>query len=130
MPEQIESDQVVHLMVAVLAVAGYSLEQAWNLRASLQKEGLMDSKEIEKLDEAEVVRRLARIGYDRGPVVTLSMAKRLMSLHAAVRNGVLEQAVRLMRDNQLKEAEKVLCTVKGVGPMVFKQFARLEGVTK
>jgi len=128
--EQVKSEQVVHLVVAVLAVGGYSLHRAWNLRANLQKEGLTDSKAVEKCDEAEIVRRLAKSGYDRGPSVTLSMAKRLMALHAAVRDGVLAQVVRLLRDDRVKDAEKVLCAVKGVGPMVFNQFARLEGATK
>jgi hypothetical protein len=130
MSEQVEPEQVVHLVVAVLAVGGYSLQRAWNLLASLQKEGLTDSKAVEKYDEAEVVRRLARSGYNRGPTVTPSMAKRLMALHAAVRDGVLAQAVRLLQDGRIKDAEKVLCTIKGVGPMVFNQFVMLERVMK
>lgn len=124
---QVESEQVENFVVAVLAVGGYSLQRAWDLLASLQKEGLTNSKAFEKYDEAEVVRRLARSGYDRGPTVTTSMAKRFIALHAAVRAGVLAQAVGLMRDGRVKDAEKVLCTVKGVGPMVFNQFAMLEG---
>jgi len=128
--EQLESESVVHLMVAVLAVGGYSLQRAWNLLESLKKEGLTNPKVVEKCDEAEVVRRLARSGYDRGPTVTWSMAMRIMALHAAVRGGVLAQAVRLLRDGRVKDAEKVLCEVKGVGPTVFKHFAVLEGATK
>jgi hypothetical protein len=128
--EQVESEPVVHLMVAVLAVGGYSLQRAWNLLPSLQKEGLTDSKAVEDYDEAEIVRRLSRSGYDRGPIVTASMAKRLMALHTAVRNGVLAQTVRLLREDRVKDAEKVLRTVKGVGPVVFNQFAVLEGAMK
>jgi hypothetical protein len=58
------------------------------------------------------------------------MASRLMALHAAVRNGVLIQASRLMREGRLQDAEKTLCGMKGIGPMVFKQFAVLEGAAK
>jgi hypothetical protein len=130
MSEQVESAQVVHLVVAVLAVGGFSLQRAWNLIASFQTEGLTDSKAVEKYDEAEVVRRLARSGFNRGPTVTTSMAKRLMALHVAVRDGVLAQAVRLLRDGRIKDAEKVLCTIKGVGPTVFNQFVMLEGAMK
>lgn len=58
-----------------------------------------------------------RAGHDRGPTVTTSMAKRLMALHAAVREGVLTQTSQLMREGRLQEAERALCKVKGVGPM-------------
>jgi hypothetical protein len=114
----------------MLAVGGYSLQQVWDLLPSLEREGLADPQIVEMLDEAEVVRRLARSGYDRGPTVTVSMANRLMALHAAVRNGVLTQASRLMQEGRLQDAEKTLRSVKGVGPMVFKQFAALKGVAK
>jgi hypothetical protein len=122
-PEHIE-----HLIVAMLAVGGYSLERAWVLLPDLEKEGLADPKVVETLDEAEVVRRLARSGYDRGPTVTAFMADRLLAIHAAARNGVLEQVSGLMREGRLRDAEMMLCRVKGVGPIVFKQFATLEGV--
>ncbi|HXG47422.1 MAG TPA: hypothetical protein VNO52_07355 [Methylomirabilota bacterium] len=123
-------EQVDHLVVALLAVGGYSLQRAWDLLPALQNEGLTDAKAAERLDEAEVVRRLARAGYDRGPIVTTSMAKRLIALHAAVRGGILTHAFGLMREGRLQDAEKAFCKVKGVGPMVFKQFAALEGVVK
>ncbi len=124
------SEQEDHLVVALLAVGGYSLQRAWDLLPALQREHLADAKAAEELDEAEVVRRLARAGYDRGASVTTSMAKRLMAVHAAVRDGVLAQASRLMRDGRLQDAERVLCQVSGIGPTVFKHFAVLEGALK
>src|SRR6267378_3203444 len=117
------SERIVHLVIAALAVGGYSLERAWDLRPKLEREGLVDPKVVEMLDEAEVVRRLATCGYDRGPIVTASMASRLIALHAAVRIGVLAQTSELMQNGRLQDAEKVLRRVKGVGPMVFRQFA-------
>src|SRR2546427_5460235 len=105
---QVESERVENFVVAVLAVGGYSLQRAWNLLPSLRKEGLTDPKAFEQYDEAEVVRRLARSGYDRGPTVTTSMAKRFIALHAAVRDGVLAQAIGLMQDGCVKDAEQIL----------------------
>lgn len=124
------SDQVDHAVVAVLAVGGYPLQRAWDLLPNLQREGLTDSRAIGRSDEAEVVRRLARAGYDRGPTVTTSMAKRIMALHAAIVAGIVAESSRLAREGHLRDAEKTLCKVKGVGPVVFQQFAILEGVTK
>ncbi len=124
------TDQVDHLVVALLAVGGYSLQRAWDALPALRKESLCDPKAVQLLDEGEIVRRLARSGYNRGATVTTSMAKRLMALHAAVRDGVLSSASSLMKEGRLQDAESVLCKVKGVGPAVFKQFAVLEGVVK
>jgi hypothetical protein len=121
---------VEHLVVALLAVGGFTLQRTWDLLPNLEREGLTDSRAVEKLDEGEIVRRLARSGYDRGPTVTTSMAKRLMALHVAVRDGVLAEATRLIRDGRVLDAQKALCKIKGVGPMVFKQFAVLEGIAK
>lgn len=124
------SERVEHLVVAMLAVGGYSLQRVWNILPQLQAEGLTDSSRSENANETKVVQRLARAGYDRGPTVTTSMAKRLVALHAAARDGLLDQAARLMREGRLKDAEKALCSVKGIGPIVFKHFAILEGATK
>jgi hypothetical protein len=123
-------ETLAHLIIALLSVGGYSIERVWEIRSNLESEGLLDSKAVEMLDEAEVVRRLATSGYDRGPVVTVSMARRLMALHTAVRNGLLAQASSLMQEKRMKDAETLLCTVKGIGPMVFSQFAALLGESK
>lgn len=124
------SGGIVHLVIAALAVGGFSLERAWDLRPKLERQGLVDPKAVEMLDEAEVVRRLAICGYDRGPIVTAAMASRLIALHAAVRKGVLAQTSELMQSGRVQDAEKMLCRIKGVGPMVFRQFAVLEGIEK
>jgi hypothetical protein len=124
------SRDIVHLVVAMLAVGGYSFQRVWDMLPSLEKEGLADPEIVEQLDEAEVVRRLARSGYDRGSTVTPFMAIRLMALHAAVRQGVLTQACRLMRQGRLQDAETMLCGVKGIGPTVFKHFAMFQGGAK
>ena len=120
----------MNLVIATLAVGGYSLQRVWDIQSSLEKQGLVDPWAVEKFNEAEVVRRLAISGYDRGPIVTTSMAKRLMALHAAVRGGVLTQTCRLMQEGRLRDAEHMLCGVKGIGPIVFKQFALLKGAVK
>jgi hypothetical protein len=119
------SEDIVSVVIAMLAVGGYSLQRVWDIQASLEKEGLIDPKAVEKLNEAEVVRRLVNSGYDRGPIVTTSMAQRLMALHRAVRSGVLMQTCRLIQEGRLKDAETMLCGVKGIGPSVFKQFMLL-----
>lgn len=124
------SMEIVHLVIAMLAVGGYSLQRVWDMRPSLEREGLVNPEVVELLDEDEVVRRLATSGYDRGPIVTASMAIRLIALHAAVRNGILTQASRFMHEGRFQDAEKTLCKVKGIGPMVFRQFASLERVAK
>jgi hypothetical protein len=124
------SEAVEHLVVATLAVGGYTIQRAWALLPNLKAAGLTDSGAIQTLDESEVVRRLARSGYDRGPAVTMSMAKRIVALHRAVREGVLMAAVTSMREGRLQDAEEILCRINGVGPMVFRQFILLEGATK
>jgi hypothetical protein len=121
------SQDIRHLLVAMLAVGGFSLERAWGLLPNLEKEGLADPKTVAGLDEREMVRRLARSGYDRGPTVTPFMADRLMAVHAAVRDGVLAQTCRLMRDGRDREAETMLRRVKGIGPTVFRHFAMFQG---
>jgi hypothetical protein len=118
---------VEHLVIAMLSVGGYPLERVWDIRLNLEREGLLESNFVGTLDEAELVRRLAISGYDRGPIVTMSMAIRLIALHAAVRKGVLAQVSGLIQERRLKDAETLLCTVKGIGPMVFRQFAALQG---
>jgi len=81
------SRDIGYLVVATLAVGGYSHQRAWDLQPNLEREGLADPKMVEMLDEAEVVRRLARIGYDRGPTVTAFMASRLMALCLRLQRG-------------------------------------------
>ena len=115
-----------NLIIAALAVGGYSLERAWSLLPILETEGLTDPALVLGLDEGQVVQRLARSGYDRGPIVTLSMARRLISIHHAARDGVVEQASELIREGRVRDAEGMLRGVKGVGPIVFKYFMVLE----
>lgn len=124
------SQDIQHLLVAMLAVGGHSLERVWELLPALEKEGLTDSQTVGGLDEGEIVRRLARSGYDRGPTVTPFMAQRLISLHAAVREGLFARACRLMREGRLQDAEAMLRCVKGIGPAVFKSFVILQGATR
>lgn len=116
-----------HLVVALLSVGGYPLQRTWDRLEKLQKEGLTDPAVMSALDEAETVRRLARAGYDRGPDVTTSMARRLIAVHGAIREGILERTLVCLASKKPNEARALLCNVKGIGPAVFENFAALEG---
>jgi len=124
------AESLEHLIVAMLAVGGFPLERAWALLPKLRQSGLTTPATALALDERELIRRLALSGYDRGPVVTTSLARRIMAAHVATEKGVLATTVRLMREGNVEQAEKTLREVKGVGPTVFRTFVALERQSK
>lgn len=122
-----ETAHVDHLVVALLSVGGYPLQRTRDRLEKIREAGLTDPNVVRALSEAAVVTRLAGAGYDRGPEVTTSMARRLIALHAAVRDGVLDRALVLLTDKKTDDARAILCKIKGIGPGVFGNFLALEG---
>lgn len=123
------SEEVADAVIALLSVGRYSLERAWGHLDRLRVNGLLDPTVVLTLDEGEIVRRLGASGYDRGPVVTTMMGKRLVSLHQGVRRGALRQACDLLKVGKTADAERALCTISGVGPAVFRTFVALRSAS-
>jgi hypothetical protein len=124
-----EADQEVlgDLVLAVLAVNGWSIERVFALREGLAAQGVLALDSLATLDPDAVAGRLHKGGYQRGSLNDL-LAGRLVGLARAVTGTVRISLFDALRSRDVGALEAVLLPLKGVGPVVFRQFLILRGL--
>ena len=105
------------IIAAVLAVNAYGLGKSYALLPAFRKAGLTDPKRVVKASIEDVMMRLHEAGYHRGMLAEM-MAGRLISLMKAVDEGNLDALNALVAQGDRGGAERLLCSVKGIGPKV------------
>lgn len=120
-----ERNPIEDLIVSLLSVGGFPLERTWRLLPNLAREELTNPEVVTQLDAEEIVKRLVRAGYNRGAAVTRMMALRLIHVHIAVQQRKLVQACQKLANGNTDAAEHLLCSISGVGPVVFNNFVLL-----
>ncbi len=114
-----------YLVVSILSVNNYLLERAYGLLERLEKEGLLDPARLGQWDIGEVVGRLDRAGYGRGPGITKIVAERMVALGVWASKREFEKCTRDLVTMPDDEVGELLLSVKGVGPMVLRNFLLL-----
>lgn len=113
------------LVVAMLAVGGFSVEKVLAIREALERRGLLNPRKLAEWDDARITRELTAAGYTRG-MLTGMYAERLSAamkeLAAAER---LPQAEELLASGSASRIADLLLPKKGVGPRVIENFLAL-----
>ncbi len=114
-----------NLIMALLAVANYTLEEVYNHREGFEREGIFDVDQVNDWNAAQTSRRLVKAGYDRGTFMNSLLADRLLSLCDFLGKGGLDVLSKACETRSLDEVAKVMKGVRGVGPIVLRNFAIL-----
>lgn len=105
------------LVVALLAVNGYSLEKVHRVLPGLRAAGLADTESAAQKDLPAVIAALTMAGYDRGRLTWL-LAERLRALVAAARCGDLDALADAVERRDEETAMQMMLRVHGIGPKV------------
>ena len=114
------------LIIAVLAVNGFSLERAYSLLDALDEQGLFSVEKCAMSLNEDLALALARAGYRRGSFMNLLIAERIKKIAAEVaRQGSSLKATLISGD--VSQIEAALLPLPGVGPTVIRNYLILRG---
>lgn len=119
--EDIASD----LLMALLAVNSWTLEQVGRLYPLLKQHQVFDVTAVSHLDVDQIQERLTSAGYKRGPVLGTMMALRVQHVAIALAEGGAELLSNLETAGDTSGAREFLLTLKGVGPTVVENYLLL-----
>ena len=115
------------LVVSILAVNQYSLERAHGLLRELREQGLTDPKFLEQREPEEIEKRLKAAGFDRGPFMNMLFAGRLSGLGEMIRSKGIDTCTKVIGSRKSDEIAALLKDVKGIGPVVLRNYYVLRG---
>ena len=116
------------LVVSILAVNQYSLERTYALLHGLQEHKLTDPLILAGEQPDELKNRLSAAGCDRGDFMTKLFAERLSALGALIQAKGITECETIMRSGDAKAIEALLLPVKGIGPVVLRNFYTLRAI--
>lgn len=124
--EGIQRDDLASdLILALLAVNSWSLEQVGRLYDALHANDLFNVASLCSLGIDRIQERLAAAGYDRGPVLGRMMAVRMHHVACALANGGADRLLEFENAGNRRAARDYLLTLNGVGPTVADSYQLL-----
>jgi len=120
-----ESNPWDDLVVSILAVNRFDLERAYGLLKQLRTQRLTDPEELSRRTLSELYSKLVTAGYNRGEFMTYLFAERLSSLGAFAKQRGIAECEKVMTSNNVGALEELLLSVKGIGPIVVKNYRTL-----
>lgn len=111
----LSKDQILDLVVALLATYNYSLDKAWALRDALEEQGFSEPKTAIGKKPEKVGNLLKKAGYDRGGI-TYIIAPRVTTLMEAIKDGSLDSLKARLKSQKKKGFCEDLQKIKGFGP--------------
>lgn len=115
------------LIVATLAVGGFSLDRVRVLESGLRDRGLLDPENLATWGPERVTRQLYEAGYRRG-LLTGMYAERLVAIGEFAAAGPAgDQRMQILAGGDEKTVGALLNPVFGVGPKVVANFLVLRG---
>ena len=111
------------VVISMLSTGGYRLGRTYKYRDLLIENGLTNIVELSKMDEATIAKKLCDSGYERGPVLTAMYTDRLISLAKLSKNA--SECEDVLLNGNADEVSALLTPIKGVGPIVIKQYLML-----
>jgi hypothetical protein len=115
------------LVISVLSVNNYTLENIYLALDGLKSEGLFDPDNLGNWSLEEIARRLHKAGYRRGPFMTNIFAERLAALGRLAADQGADECREVLGGTDTSRIRHMLSQVKGVGPRVLSNFFVLRG---
>lgn len=109
-------------IIALLAVAHWSLERVYALREGLRAAGLFELPVVADLPIEEVSRRLNVAGYARGEYINTLMALRILAMASVLSEARLAQMSEDLLAGRRDRVNALLKGIHGVGPAVLRSF--------
>jgi hypothetical protein len=116
------------LVLAILSVNQYSLENTYSKIKGMRQEGLCEPENLAGWTPPEINLRLKRAGLDRGQFMTKLFAERLSSLGQYLNSVGIEHCQRILAQGAPSAIKRLLLPVKGIGPKVLARFFLLEEI--
>jgi hypothetical protein len=116
------------LVVSVLSVNQYSLERTYCLLQGLREQTVTEPLSLARWEPLEIETRLRAAGCDRGLFMTKLFAERLSALGALIRTKGIDECERIMGSRDARAIEALLLPVKGIGPVVLRNFYALREI--
>jgi hypothetical protein len=116
------------LVVSILAVNQYSLERTYCLLQGFREQRLTEPLSLAQWEPQEIEKRLRDAGCDRGEFMTKLFAERLSALGALVRTRGIDECEKAISSRDARSIEALLLPVKGVGPVVLRNFYSLQEI--
>jgi hypothetical protein len=113
---------VLDLLVAMLAVNRWTLEQAAEIANGLKQAGLTEPSAVRRMTLEEISKRLADAGYTRGSFMEALLARRIRDASAVLDDGGLRLISDGERTGEQLGIKSFLLTLNGVGPEVVRNF--------
>ncbi len=117
------------LVVSILSVNQYSLERTYGSVEGLRKQKITEVSTLMRSDSDEIEQKLKAAGCDRGPFMTKLFAVRLSALGAFIQAQGADECERVLESQNAKAIESLLLPIKGIGPVVLKNFYLLRGIS-
>ena len=117
------------LVVSILAVNQYTLERTYPLLQGLRREKLTDPLTLGNSEPEQIQNKLRAAGCDRGLFMTKLFAERLSALGAFVKTRSISECEGILRGSDSEAIGKLLLPVKGIGPVVLRNFALLRNIS-
>lgn len=111
------------LIIAMLAVGGFSVRKVLEMRGSLAGAGLLEAKNLVAWDAGRVTRELNSAGYSRG-MLTGMYAERLVTAIGSLADRLEENAAVLLSDDS-DQIAALLLPQHGIGPKVVETYLTL-----
>ena len=117
------------LVVSILAVNQYSLERTYGFLDALREKKVTDPLSLARWEPQEIENKLKASGCDRGLFMTKLFAERLSALGELIRTRGLDECEKILRSGDGHAIEGLLLPVKGIGPVVLRNFYSLREIT-
>jgi 3-methyladenine DNA glycosylase/8-oxoguanine DNA glycosylase len=113
------------LVIAILAVGGFTVKKVLAGREALDRSNLFDPQYLADCDEARLTRELYAAGYTRG-MLTGMYADRLSAvMRALASSGRLQESQAILASERDDLVADLLLPLHGVGPKVLNNFLAL-----
>lgn len=116
------------LVVSILSVNQYSLERIYCLLKGLREQTVTEPLSLARWEPQEIETRLRAAGCDRGLFMTKLFAERLLALGALIRAKGITECETIMRSGEEKAIEALLLPIKGICPVVLRNFYTLRDI--
>lgn len=108
------------IVISLLSVNQHPVEKTYRIYNQLQDNGLFDLQNLATWNHDKIFKTLRKSGYERGDYMLGLFTERLMSLGASA--SKLEDNINILTKGTEHDVTALLTGVKGVGPVVIKNF--------
>lgn len=116
------------LVISILAVNQYSLERTYPLLGGLRGQELTKPSVLARRDVDNIEERLRMSGFDRGAFMTRLFAQRLAAIGSLIRTKGVTECELIFKSGDRTAIRELLQPVKGVGPIVLRNFFILRDI--